>query len=112
MDSSVFLPEYNLVLRRIFEGGLDTAGVGGLVFSDADVSRDLVSDPKVMLLVRVELVKSDKMDLGRLLGCIGKEAGVDAIVPGSFLTSGSSLTGVLMVKSTMLGKETSPAEFC
>ena len=77
---------------------------------EVEVSSDLGSDPKVILLVVEEFVRSDKIDLGRFLTSVraGSETGVDAIETGSTFTSGSSLTGVLMVKSTMLGRDTSP----
>ena len=81
---------------------------------DFEVSADLVSVSSVMLLVTEELVNSDNGDLGLLTAevSIGVEAGVEAIDTGSTLTSGSTLTGVLIVRLTMSGSDTSPGRFC
>ena len=100
------------VLRRIFCGGEAAIGVGGLVVSildniDAVVSADLVSDPKVTLLV-VDESASLQYFLARflILATIGSDCGRLASDTGSSLIA-SCLIGVLTVRSTIFGNEIS-----
>ena len=94
--------------RLIFAGGLAVAGVGSWIFSTLDnvESGDLDSVPNVTLCVTDELISfgvictSSTTASGSDLATLGMP-----IVPGSAF--GSSLTGVLTVRSTILGMDTS-----